>query len=429
MLNWIFVFLALSSFIFGASPLKVEVAAKGAILMNAETGAVLWEKNAHSQLFPASTTKLVIALYAMEKKGEALDEMVTASEDAVYYVAPQIRRASSQQHPPYRLEFGGSHMSIKPGEVLSLRTLIYGLMLASGNDAANVIAQYVSGNIPDFMNEVNAFVRAKGCCNTFFCTPHGLPHDDHKTTAYDMAILAREFLKHSWLCEVVKTQQFTRPQTNKQPAGVLNQHNALVMPGKFFYPKAIGIKTGYTLASGHTLVCAAENTERKLIAVLLGCDSLEQRYKEAIALFESGFNEKKASRTLFSQGFDLFSCDVKGGRQALQAFLKEDAILEYYPSEEPVFTTSVKWDEIFLPILSGQKVGEVLAISASGQVLLAKPIFATKNIDPTLSYRIQGLGIAIKHGLSNHLTLVVSLSGIFVIIITFIYSERRRKVR
>ncbi len=212
-------------------------------------------------------------------------------------------------------------MGIKAGETLPFRALIYGLMLTSGNDAANVISQYVSGSISTFMEELNRFVREKGCLQTVLYTPHGLHHPEHKTTAYDLGILACEALKNPFFREVVMTTQYVRPQTNKHPESILSQHNALVKPGRFHYPKAIGIKTGYTLSSGYTLVSAAEDDQRKLIAVLLGCEKIEHRYKDAIALFEAGFNEKKVSRTLFSKGFDLFAYSMEGGKTPLQAYL------------------------------------------------------------------------------------------------------------
>src|SRR5580700_845367 len=264
---WAFIFCLFGFSPLLPSPLKVEVSAKGAILMNTETGKILWEKNAKEQFYPASTTKIITALYALEKKAAALDEFVLASYDAVAVVHPNIRRASLGGHPPYRLEFGGSHMGIKAGEILPLRALIYGLMLASGNDAANVIAEYVSRDIPTFIEELNRFVRGKGCLNTTLYAPHGLSHPKHRTTAYDLAIVAREALKNPFFREVVKTAQYSRPQTNKQGESILYQHNALVKPGRFYYQKAIGIKTGYTLGSGYTLVAAAEDERRKLIAV------------------------------------------------------------------------------------------------------------------------------------------------------------------
>lgn len=410
-----------------SSPLKVEVSGKAAILVNAETGAVLWEKNAHTPLFPASTTKLITALYAVEKNGHALDAMVTASHDAVMTVSPAARRAVNGNHPPYRLEFGGTHMGIKVDEVLPLRALIYGLMLASGNDAANVIGEHVSGSVLAFMEELNAYVRSKGCANTTLHTPHGLPCEEHKTTAFDLAILAREFLKNSFLRQVAKSVQYIRPQTNKQQESILVQHNALVKPGKqFFYPKAVGIKTGYISAGGYTLVSAAEDENRRLVAVVLGCERIEQRYTDAIALFEAGFNEKKVFRTLFSKGFDLFSHQVQGGEAPLQAYLSEDVILDYYPSEEPQFKTSVFWQPPALPIQSGQKVGEMQVVS-QGRVLVSAPLYAARAVQATFSHKVSVVGQRIKAGLWSHLTWVMASIGGLILAGSFYYSQRSKR--
>jgi serine-type D-Ala-D-Ala carboxypeptidase (penicillin-binding protein 5/6) len=419
----------LPSLLNALSPLKVEVAAKGAILMNAETGAVLWEKNAHVPLFPASTTKLITALYAVEKAGFALENGVTASYDAVLTVPPGVRRSAGGAHPPYRLEHGGTHVGIKVGEQLSLRALLYGLMLASANDAANVIAQHVSGSVSAFMDELNQFVQKKGCKNTVLYTPHGLPCDEHKTSAYDLALLGRELMKNSLLREIVRTVEYKRPLTNMQPESSFLQHNALLKPGKFFYPKATGIKTGYTLAAGFTLVAAAEDTERKLIAVLLGCEKVEQRYKDAIALFEAAFNEKRASRTLFSRGFDLFTHPVEGGSTSLQACLSQDVCLEYYPSEEPVFKTSVLWDPLELPIASGQRVGQVGVHSMEGKLLVAAPLYAVSGVEPTLLHRVNLAWNGLTKNLKSPIMFVMASGGVFTLVSAFYVAQRgaRRK--
>lgn len=413
----ILIFCAAASF--SHSSLRVDLSAKGAILINEETGAVLYEKNAHTPLYPASITKVITALYALEKKGGSMEEIVVASHEAVAAVHPEIRRCSERGHPPYRLEFGGSHMGIKAGEGLPFRTLFYGLMLASGNDAANVIAQYASGSISQFMDELNAYVRSKGCKNTTLYTPHGLPHPDHKTTAYDMAILARCAMQYPFFREVVKTVKYPRPQTNKQLESEFYQHNALVKPGKFYYPKATGIKTGYTTAGGYTLVASAEDGNRKLIAVLLGYEQLQERYKDAIALFEAAFNEKKISRTLFSREFDHFSCSIKGGKTALQAVLPADLVLSYYPSEEPQFNTSVQWFSLPLPIRPGMQVGEILVASAQGKRLVQMPLFATNQIDPTLRHRAELAWASAKMAINQKTALVMAAVGILIVALAF----------
>ncbi len=404
---------------FTYSSLRVDLSAKGAILINEETGAVLYEKNAHLPLYPASITKVITALYALEKKGQSMEEVVFASHEAVAAVHAEVRRCSEKGHPPYRLEFGGSHMGIKAGEGLTFRALFYGLMLASGNDAANVIAQHVSGSISQFMDELNEYVRSKGCMNTVLHTPHGLPHPEHKTTAYDMAILARCALKHPFFREVVKTTKYTRPQTNKQAESEFYQHNALVKPGKFYYPKATGIKTGYTTVGGYTLVASAEDEDRKLIAVLLGYEQLQERYKDAIALFEAAFNEKKVSRTLFSKEFDRFSCTIKGGKTALQADLPSDLVLSYYPSEEPQFNTSVRWLSLPLPIQPGMQVGEILVTAGQGKRLVQMPLFATNLIEATLRHRTELAWASARDIISKKMAFVMAAVGLSIVGLAF----------
>lgn len=426
-MKFLFFFIFACSCVYGGSPIKAEVSAKGAVLMNAETGAVLWEKNAHLACYPASTTKMITALYALEKKGHALDEPVTASYDAVATVHPNVRRAPEGGHPPYRLEFGGTHIGIKVGETLPLRALLYGLMLTSGNDAANVIAQHVSGSVTAFIEELNSYVQKKGCLNTVLHTPHGLPHPDHTTTAYDLGILACEALKNPFFCEVVKSVQYTRPETNKQPESLFHQHNALVKQGRFFYPKAIGIKTGYTLSGGYSIVAAAEDEQRKLIAVILGCEKIEHRYKDAIALFEAGFNETKVGRTLFSKGFDLFTYQVEGGKTPLQAYLSQDIVLEYFPSEEPAFKTAVVWQVPSLPIATNKKVAELQVLSQDNKVLSSAPLYAVRAVQPTMGHRVHLTYRGVKRAMGSKITWVMASVGLCMLAGSFYYAHRPKR--
>lgn len=373
-----FCFLPLS--VRGNTPLICQLSAKSAILIDAKTGAVLYEKASHVPSEPASTSKIITALYALEKKGGSLGELVCVSPDAIATAPAHIRRAS---HPPYRLEVGGTHMNLRKQEILSLETLLYGLMLSSANDAANVIAEYVAGSIPKFVEELNHFVREKGCKETFLSTPHGLTHKDHTTTAYDLAQLTRIALQNPTFRKIVKTVKFPRPAT---PETFFVQHNALLKPGRFYYPKAIGVKTGYTLAAGHTLVAAAEDESRSLIAVVFGCERQELRYQDAITLFEAAFQEKRVSRTLFAQHFEAFHHSFPGAKTAVQAVLAQDLLLSYYPSETPSFTIHTEWSPPSFPIFPGQVVGRMLAKSKTGQVLCEQPLIASNRVEETLSH-------------------------------------------
>jgi D-alanyl-D-alanine carboxypeptidase (penicillin-binding protein 5/6) len=243
-----------------------------------------------------------------------------------------------------------------------------------------------------------------------------------------LALLGKEFIKNRLLREIVKTTEYTRPSTNMQLESSLSQHNALVKPGnKFYYPKALGIKTGYTIAGGYSIVSAAEDENRKLIAVVLGCEKIEQRYKDAIALFEAGFNEKKVSRMLFSKGFDLFNNQIEGGNTPLQAYLAEDIVLQYYPSEEPVFKTTVFWQTPELPIALGQKVGEMRAYSVDGMVLASAPLYAVRAVEATLLYRADLAWKKAKRSLWDNVTLIMATGGILILASTFYYAQRKHK--
>lgn len=360
----------LSCFIsLSAKPLKIDVASPTAILMNLDTGAILYEKNIHQRHYPASITKIATALYVLEKMGDKLEDCVVATPHALSIVHASLRQAPGSKHPSYRLEHDGTMMGIKPGEHLTLKTLLYGLMLSSGNDAGNVLAEAMSGSIDQFIAELNDFLLKKGIKETHFTNPHGLHHHEHWTTAYDMAQMTRIAMCHPTFREIVKTAQYEKPTSNKQPARILNQHNRLVKPGRHFYSKAIGVKTGYVSKAGHTFVGAAQHEGRTLIAVLLNCAESEHRFKDSIKLFEAAFAEKQVSRTLFAKESDCFTRVIRSSKSPLKAVLKEDLVLKYYPAEEPAFRAEIHWSNTLLPIHAGDAVGHLRLVSDAGDVI------------------------------------------------------------
>ncbi|MFY7843131.1 MAG: D-alanyl-D-alanine carboxypeptidase family protein [Rhabdochlamydiaceae bacterium] len=381
-----FAYLFFLSFGLDASKLKVDLSVSQAILINAETGAILFEKNSRQFAYPASITKIVTAWYALEKKGDCLDDLIKAKATSLRVVSSKDKEC--QKYPPYQLEFGGSHIGIKPGEVLPLRVLLYGLMLSSGNDAANVIAEYVSGDIETFMKEVNQFLKEKGIQNTTFYNPHGLHHKEHKTTAYDMAMIARLAMQNPMFADIVKTVQYERPETNKQPATIFVQSNKLLKSGINFYPKAIGIKTGHTSMAGYTLVAAAQFQDRKLIAVLLNAQQMNERYRDCIALFEAAFSQSKTKRILFNKLYDRFSTSIKGAKSLLEGSLNEDLDITYYPAEEPDFEAVLKWNKLSLPIKKGELVGHIHIVTKDGRLIKKSSLHAFQDVDMTFSYEM-----------------------------------------
>jgi D-alanyl-D-alanine carboxypeptidase (penicillin-binding protein 5/6) len=385
-----------------AAPLPCEVTAPVALLINAENGKVLFAKNADTLCYPASTTKIATALYALHRKEDQMQQKIIASADAVGSVSPAVRR-NSGKHPSYRLEFGGTHIGLKVGEEMSFESLMHGLLLTSGNDAANVIAEFVSGSIPQFLTEMNAYLREIGCTNTHFTTPHGLPDLNHVTTAKDLALMAQKAMKNPFFKKTVACTRAPRPATNKQPESILPQNNALIKPkSSHYYPYATGIKTGWTIRSGYTIVASAEKGDRSLIAVVCHFEGLAQRYKTAIHLFETAFNEVKQSRKLFAQEYDLFQHSIEGAKTNLKGILQKDVIVSFYPSEESSFSSELLWDPVSLPIRAGDKVGSMNIFDDQGALKESVSIIAMQNVEPTFFYQVKELAARCSHTLSQY---------------------------
>lgn len=401
-----------------AGTLHVDVSAKSAILINADTGVLLFEKESHRLSYPASITKVATALYALEKKGHVLDEMATATRECIIQYGTKGKKAEID----YGMEVDGTNIGLRLGESLSLRVLLYGLLLSSGNDAANLIARHISGDFESFMRDLNRFLVSKGIRETNFVNPHGYPHVDHKTTAYDMAMITKEALKHPFFCEVVKTIRFPRPQSNKQPQSYFIQKNRLVKPGPYYYPKAIGIKTGYHSEAGYTMVAAASHEGRTLIAVVLGCPSPSSRYRDAINLFEAAFKEEPISRTLFSKADDAFMREIKGGKGSLHAVLKDDLKIAYFPAEETPFKTVLQWSDLKLPIAQGQLVGRVDVVAENGKILQSGPLFASKNVEKKAFKAFSDWCVRYKS------SLILSILGLNVLAGLLYYLKKPKKV-
>lgn len=361
---------------FQVPPLKAE----SVILMNAETGRVLYEKNARTPFYPASTTKIATTLFVLEQRGEKLQTMVEVQHDAIASLSPEAKKRSNYTVPAWWVEIGGTHIGLKRGEVMSIFDLLHGVMLASGNDAANAVAQYMGGTISQFMSDLNDFLKTIGCRDTYFCNPHGLHHPKHLTTAYDLALMTQFALKNPTFCEIVSKTRHPRPKTNKQEPSTLVQGNALLKKGKFYYPKAFGVKTGYTEAAGHNLVAAAKSSDRKLI-IVMKCKDRTTLYENTIALFEAAFAEKKVQKKLFRRGLQKMALSVPGSSTPIPSYLKEDIALDYYPSEIPKIKSKVEWDSIELPVKKHQKIGLLQILDTEGRTIKTAPLFSAADVE------------------------------------------------
>lgn len=243
--------------------------AAAAAVIEAETGRVLYALNETQRLPMASTTKIMTALLALENA--SLDDMVTAGENA----------------------FGvpGTSIYLQKGETLTMEQMLYGLMLASGNDAAVAIAEHVAGSVDAFCDMMNAHAQLLGCQNTHFVTPHGLPAEQHYTTAYDLALIAREAMDNADFRRIVSTQRATIPWQGHDYDRVLTNKNRLLST----YAGALGIKTGYTRAAGRCLAFAAERDGMTLIGVVLNCPDW---FDQSAALLDQTFEKYEMYQAL-----------------------------------------------------------------------------------------------------------------------------------
>jgi D-alanyl-D-alanine carboxypeptidase len=265
-----------------STDLPSDIYADAWVVMDSQTGEVLSENNMKDRHFPASITKMITAIIAIEQKD--LDEIVTVSKTAAETI--------------------GSSLYLEEGDKIHLRDLLYGIMLHSGNDGAVAIAEHMAGSEAEFAKQMTAFVRSIGAANTHFTNASGLPDDEHYTTAEDMAIITRYAMKNSIFKEMVKHQTYNWDEElarenllihEKEDAKGLGipwtgqpqivNHNRLLSE----YDGAIGIKNGFTHEARYTLVGAAKRDDTELFAVVLRSDNVDTAYQDITKLLDYGF--------------------------------------------------------------------------------------------------------------------------------------------
>ena len=255
-------------------PSGMDVVAESAIVMEQETGTILYSKNMDDVHFPASITKIMTALLVLENC--QLDETVTFSADAVYGT-----------------ELGSSSIARDVKEEMTVEQTLYGMMLESANECAYALGEHVAGDIPSFVDMMNERAKELGCTNTHFNNTNGLPDDEHYTTAHDMALIARAAYKIPKFAEIVGTKNYTIPPTNKHsdPTPLNNHHQMLhyYKTNKYLYEYCLGGKTGYTVVAGATLVTYAKKDGMTLICVVMK-DTTSDEYTDTTNLFEYCFD-------------------------------------------------------------------------------------------------------------------------------------------
>jgi D-alanyl-D-alanine carboxypeptidase len=255
-----------------AWPSGPSVNAESAIVMEASTGLILYEKNINEEHYPASITKIMTVLLALENS--SLGDIVTFSNNAVYDV-----------------EADSSRLWIGVGEQLTMEQCLYGILLESANDIAYAVAEHVSGNIDNFAKLMNERAKSIGCKNTNFVNPHGLPDDNHYTSAYDMALITREAMKNPTFRKIFGTRTYQIPPTNLQSeTRYLVNHHKFIKRDTYLYDDCIGGKTGFTSKSKYTLVSVAKRGDLELICVIMKDATSANQYTDTKKLFDFAFD-------------------------------------------------------------------------------------------------------------------------------------------
>ena len=288
------------------------VNAESAILMELETGTILYEKNIHARQYPASTTKILTTLLVTEHC--SMDEVVTFSHDAVF----DTPRSSN-------------HVSMNVGDTLTIEKCLQAILIRSANEVSFAVAEHIGGTREAFVDMMNERATELGCVDSHFANPNGLPDENHYTSAYDLAMIGRSFFASELLC---KTTMMPTLRLTNSNGDLVDANKMKLLPGKkYAYEYVIGCKTGYTDTARHCLVSCAEKDGMKLICVVLK-DEDPYQYEDTISLYNYGFSnfekinvsETETRYTIENTGF-YSDNDIFGNSQPILQLNPEDCVI------------------------------------------------------------------------------------------------------
>lgn len=304
-----------------------DITAEAAVLIDSETGDVLFEKNSSKKLGMASTTKIMTGILAIENCDP--DEIVTVSRNASYTE--------------------GSSIYTKEGEKITVETLIYGLLLKSGNDTAVALAEHIAGSEEAFAEMMNEKAKKLGLKNTHFVNPHGLYDPDHYTTAYELAMLARYAMRNKTFADIVNTVKYVEETDEDRDGHIINNANKLIK----MYEEADGIKPGYTPETGRTLVGSATKDNWRVITVTLNCADDWNEHKK---MFDYAF-ENYHRVTVAAKGESIGTYTVKGGEwNEVGGVLKNGLTVAVKNGDPDTYKIKLDFEKLNAPIKKGMFV-------------------------------------------------------------------------
>ena len=332
---------------------------KSAILLDFDTGKILYSKNDNEVLPPASMTKIMSMLLIMERidnKTLSLTDEVTISENAA--------------------SMGGSQVFLQAGETYKVEELLKGIAIPSGNDAVVAMAEKVSGSVSDFVALMNEKAKSLGLTNTKFLNPHGLDTEGHVTTARDMAIIARELIKHTSILKFTSIYEDYLKKSDGSSIWLVNT-NKLVR----FYDGVDGLKTGFTKNAGYCLTSTAKKNNTRFITVVMGAETSDKRSSDTVNMLNYGFNTYETKILLKSSDSLGKKRVMLSNIEEVDLNLKNDYVKLLKKDEQmPKYSYSITTDPLVAPIKKGDIVGHVSVIDESGNIVDELEVTVNKDI-------------------------------------------------
>ncbi len=402
----------------GSSAPDIEFKAGAELVMNLDTGKIYFGRNIDDKMYPASTTKIMTAIIALENGN--LSDILTVSDTAI-------------DLPP-----GSSNIGLLRGEQFTLDQLMYGLLVASANDAANVIAEHIAGSIDQFVAMMNEKAEELGALNTHFANAHGLHDENHYTTARDLAIIARYAMSLEAFREYVSTVQYTIPATEQYKEDrILNSTNRLINKNRgseYLYEDAIGVKTGFTTPAQNCLVGAADNGSFSLLTVVLGApleDGVSYSYEETIALLDWGF-DNYSYYTVIERGDSITETSIEFGKDKDAVLLNATgdvrSILPKGFDEAKITKNITVANDVKAPVNEGDILGSVTYFY-EGEELGTVNLEASESIErDDLLYTLDQINQFIQRPIFwIPLSIIVLLILILLIVRKININKRKRK--
>jgi D-alanyl-D-alanine carboxypeptidase (penicillin-binding protein 5/6) len=321
---------------------------KSAILIEASTGTVIYEKNSKEKLPPASMTKVMSMLLIME----AIDNGKISLSDEVTV-------------SPSAAAMGGSQIFLQAGEKYKLEELLKGVAIASGNDAVVAIAEHLAGSVDKFVNLMNKKAKELKLTNTNFANPHGLDDENHYTTAKDMATIAKQLVKYEKILEYTSIYEYYMPKSDGSKSWLVNT-NKLVR----FYEGLDGLKTGFTNEAKYCLTATAKKQNMRLISVVMGAETSDLRSADTVNLLNYGFNSYKL-RTIYSKNKPISTIKInKSKKEKYKTYLKEDATIleDKTDNNKKIYSYELYLNKLNAPLKKNDIVGKVTVLENNKEI-------------------------------------------------------------